>query len=92
MKNCVLLLTAVFFFSVAHAQKNVQAPTEKIQRPQGPVMAKMPAVQDSLNTDPGTLKRRLVISTEPAPKADPAREALARRKESQPVIEPVKSN
>ncbi len=91
MKKFCLIVVSLSVFSAADAQSAGRTSPAKIQKSLLPVIA-VPVEKRLINIDPRTSKRPLIISTEPAPKADPAREAFAQRKQRPVKMENPKTN
>lgn len=87
-----MIAISFFSFCIAYAQTGGRTSTDKFQKSQSPVVAEVPAGQPLVTADPRTVKRPMIISTEPAPKADPAREVLAQRKQEKVKIEVPRPN
>ena len=89
MKVLYMTLIAVLLCSCIKAQTSDRISTAKVKLL--PATSELALNNQSTATDPRLLKHPCIMSPNPLPKADPAREEMAKRKPSQAIKE-LKSN
>ncbi|MEO8769760.1 MAG: hypothetical protein ABI402_06740 [Ferruginibacter sp.] len=79
MKKIFITLIHVLLFSCLYAQTNSKSSESKVHT--STPLVELASVNNSVVTDPRILKGPKIMSNSPIPKADPAREEMAKKKQ-----------